>query len=38
MMLSVAALAEVLAYYIPYYDGLVNSPELLAGRETRLTG
>jgi uncharacterized membrane protein len=25
MMLSVAAVAEVLAYYIPYYDRLVNA-------------
>jgi uncharacterized membrane protein len=38
MMLSVAALAEVLAYYIPYYARPVNSLDLLAGREGRATG
>jgi uncharacterized membrane protein len=38
IMLSVAAVAEVLAYYIPYYDRLVNAPDLLAGREGEARG
>jgi Domain of unknown function (DUF4126) len=38
IMLSVAALVEGLAYYIPYFWHLVNSPYLLAGREGRPTG
>ena len=38
IMLSVAAVAEVLAYYIPYYANLVNGLVLLEGRERKTTG
>jgi hypothetical protein len=38
IMLSVAAVAEVLAHYIPYYDRLVNIQDLLEGREVSAYG